>query len=313
MPVLTLLDIAARSGSDQVVGLIEDVTTYAPEFSVIPAMTKPGITYKLTRRTALPGAQFRNINDAVTLAKSTYLQEVKEMYFLDAQLQVDEAVVKADDRSLGDVLADEASAGMQAASITLGSQVYYGVTADARGFAGLTAQAVGRLSLGGGNNTTSIFLVWLNEKGVSFVVGRDGQIDMQPWTRQAINPTATTQKMVWVSNLSSYIGLQVGSNQSVWRLQGCDATNKWTDAYASVLLAKVPLSRRNGLRWFANRTAVQTLQASRSALGYAPTDARGQGGFAPLPTECLGIPITLTDSLVDTETATGTTTAGNYA
>lgn len=89
MPNLTLLDLAARSGSDAIIGLIEDVTTYAPEFRVVAAKPKAGTTYKLTRRTALPTPAFRDANPAsVGSTKSTYVQDLKEMYFLDCQLEV---------------------------------------------------------------------------------------------------------------------------------------------------------------------------------------------------------------------------------
>lgn len=319
MAQLTLLDIAARTGSDMVVGLIEDVTTYAPEFSVVPAMTKPGTTYKLTRRTALPTAAFRNVGDASTVQKSTYIQETKEMYFIDCPLQIDEAVVRADPGGAGQLMADEGSGALQAVGITLGSQFYYGTGNDAKGFAGLTAQSVGKWPAGGTTNTTSAFLVWLGNQGVSFIVGNNGEIAMPDWTKQAYMPAATTQKMVWVSNLSAYIGLQVGSAAAVWRVSGISAAYPLTDARGAGLLSKVPLNRRNGLRWFMNRTAAYTLQNSRSTIGYvaatsggSPTQQMGAlGPFGEMPSTLCGIPITITDSLVDTTTNAGS--ADTYA
>jgi hypothetical protein len=320
---LTLLDIAARSGSDAVVGLIEEVTTLAPEFQVVPAMTKRGITYKLTQRTALPTAAFRDVNGATTIAKSTYTQSVKEMYYLDVPLQVDEAIVKADDGTVGDILANEASGALQAATIAIGSQFYYGTSADAKGYAGLLAQSVGKWPTGGTTNSTSAYLVWLNDMGVSFVVGRDGEIALPPWTRQAIisgSGQSATQKMAWVSNLSSYIGLQVASASAVWRVSGITAAAPLTDARGAGLLSKVPIARRNGLRWFMNRTAAYTLQKSRASSGFVAATSGGAvttelpgpaAAFANVPTELAGIPITLTDSLVDTETNAGT--ADTYA
>lgn len=312
MPTLTLLDIAARTGSDAVVGLIEDVTTFAPEFSIVPAMTKPGTTYKVTRRTALPTASFRNVGDASTIQKSTYVQEDKSMYFLDVPLQIDEAILKGDTGEVGNLLANEAAGALEAAAIKLGSQFYYGLAADAKGFTGLLAQSVGKWPTGQTTNTTSAYLVWIDPQGVSFVVGNDGSIDLGEWTRQAYMPAATTQKMVWVNNLSSYIGLQVGSASAVWRVSGINTTAGMTDARGAGLISKVPMARRNGLRWFMNRTAAYTLQASRAALG-AVTGTGGQQvqltnnlAYAAMPTECCGVPITITDSLVDTETNAGT-------
>lgn len=316
----TLLDIAARTGSDAIVGLIEDVTTYAPEFSIFPAMTKRGTTYKVSRRTALPTAAFRDANGSVTIGKSVWEQAVKEMYFLDCQLQVDEAVVKADDKQLGDFLADEASGALQGATNAIGSQVFYGTSADAKGFTGLQAQSVGKWPTGGTTSSTSAYLVWLNEKGVSFVVGNDGDIALPPWTRQAVNPSTTTQKFAWVTNLSSYIGLQVASNSSVWRVSGITVAAPLTDARGAGLVSKIPMARRNGLRWFMNRTAAYTLQKSRASSGFVAASSGGSPttelpgpavAFANMPTQLAGFPITVTDSLTDAETNAGT--ADTYA
>ena len=311
----TLLDIAARSGSDAVVGLIEDATTYAPEFSVIPAMTKPGTTYRVTRRTDLPTASFRAVNESAAIGKSTFEQELKQMYFLDVPLQVDEAAVKGDDGSAGDFLAQEAQGALAAATIKLGRQVYYGTSADAKGFAGLQSQSVGKWPAGGTTNTTSAYLVWLGRQGVAFVIGRDGEIALPAWTKQAVT-AAATQRMAWVTNLSAYVGLQVGSAKAVWRVSGISVAAPLTDARGAGLLSKVPLDRRAGLRWFMNRTALYTLQKSRATAGYIAATSGGSptqeiGLWAEAPTTLAGIPITVTDSLLDTETNSGT--ADSYA
>src|SRR5690242_64573 len=111
----TLLDIAARTGSDSVVGIIEEASLVAPEFRIIPAMPKRGTSYKVTRRTALPTAAFRDANGSATIAKSTWAQDTKSMHFLDVPLQIDEAVIKGDDGSIGDFLTQEASGALESA------------------------------------------------------------------------------------------------------------------------------------------------------------------------------------------------------
>lgn len=296
-----MLDLAARTGSDAIIGLIEDVTTFCPEFSVIPAQTRAGTSYKVTRRVALPPAGFRDVNGSVPSGKSQYVQDLKEMYFLDSQLQVDEAIVKADDRTIGSILADEAVGGLESAVQALGSQVYYGVAAHDKGFAGLESQlSVDTVYAGGTSNTTSAYLVDLSRQGVNFVVGRDGAIEMPDWTRQKIDG-----KFQYVTNISCFIGLQVASAHSVYRVRGIDISNKLTDALGAACLKNVPLRRRgSNLRWFMNRTAAYSLQISRSAIAHVEAGVTGLPAFAPLPTELAGVPIVLTDSLEDTETTT---------
>ena len=303
---LTLLDIAARTNNDAIVGLIEDVTTYSPEFRSFPVRPIPGVSYLVARRTALPSSGFRNVNEGIAAGESTYVQELKQCYFLDAQMEVDEAIVKADDRSLGDLLADEGSGALQSAINTIGLQAYYGTSAGAKGFAGLSTQISNdTVYAGGTTNTASAYLVDLSLKGVHFVIGRDGSIDMPAWMKQQLKDGSNNPYMAYVTNLSSYLGLQVGSANSVYRVRGIDATNKLTDALGAKCLNNVPIARRNGnLRWMMNSTAAYTLQLSRSSVGYQSAGSNGQGAFAPAPTELAGIPIILTDSLLSTETTT---------
>jgi len=309
----TLVDIAARTDSDAIIGLIEDVTTYAPEFSVFPAAAKAGTTYRITRRTALPTSAFRNVNESLTIGKSVYAQEVKQMYYVDCQLQIDEAIVKADDGAIGELLTQEAAGALESVIQRIGSQIYYGTTADAKGFAGLTSPSVGKWPAGGTTNSTSAWLVWMNPQGVQLVVGNDGAIALPDWRVQSITST-TTQHTAWVSNLSTFIGLQVGSAASCWRVSGIDPTDandRLTDARGNGLLSKVPLSRRAGLRWFMNRDAAYTLQLSRTGIANVVAGPGGTPAWAPMPTELAGIPITVTDSILTTETNSGT--ADTYA
>lgn len=303
---LTLVDLAARTGSDTIIGLIEDVVTSAPEFEVMPVVTRPGTSYKLTRRTALPPAGFRSVNQGTAAGKSQYVQETKSMYFLDAQLEVDEAIVKGDDRAIGDILADEASGGLESSIIAIGSQVYYGVAAGAKGFVGLDQQlSVDTVYAGGTSNTTSAYLVDLSTRGVHMVVGRDGAIEMPDWRMQTVKDGAGNPYTAYVSNISAYLGLNVGSEHAVYRVRGINATNKLTDALGHAALKNVPLRRRGGnLRWMMNKTAAYTLQLSRSSVGQVASGASGAPAFAPMPTELAGIPIIMTDSIADTETTT---------
>lgn len=303
---LTLVDLAARTGSDALVGLIEDVVTVAPEFQVMPVLTRSGTSYKLTRRTALPPSGFRSVNEGVAGGKSTYVQETKSMYYLDAQLEVDEAIVKGDDRAIGDVLTDEAAGALESSIITIGSQVYYGVSASAKGFVGLDQQlSDDTVYAGGTSNTTSAYLVDLSTRGVHLVVGRDGRIEMPEWRMQRLTDADGNAYMGYVSNISAYMGLNVGSEHAVYRVRGIDETNKLTDALGHKCLKNVPLRRRGGnLRWMMNKTAAYTLQLSRTAVGQQAAGGGGAPAFAPAPTELAGIPIILTDSLVDTETTT---------
>lgn len=330
MASLTLLDIAKRNGSDREIGLIEDVSTFAPEVAVLPARPINGVSFKTTLRTNLPTAAFRATGSGATPIKSTYQQKLAECFFLDAPLQVDESIPDAEDRSVGDVLADEVQGALSAAGIALGSQLYYGTAADAGGFQGLntfvgTTAGLNVDAAGTGSVTMSAWLVYLDLKGVHFVVGRtsagrSGGDPSQPagdpaiiappfrmpeWSKQQVAVgTAGKVAMAYVTNISGWVGLAYGSNYSAFRVRNislASAASYMTDAQGAKLLSKVPLHVRNSgrLRWFMNRDTAYSLQASRSTVA-----ANVGVNFPTLPTECQGVPITITDSITNTETAT---------
>ena len=318
MATTSLYDLAILDRADEFTGLIEDVTTLAPEFEVFAAHKRPGTWYKTVKRTTLPTVQFRNVNAGTTASKSGYKSEIKEMYFLDARLNMDEAVWEADSAHLGSLWQLEAAGAVRAASILLGQQTWYGTSADSSGFTGVRAQLADSVAAGGTTNSTSAYLVWMDEKeGVRYDVGMDGNFAIsQPFRQQVVDPNDSTKAFfAYVGNLKAWVGLNVLSNLSAWAVTGVTTTStQWlTDDRASQLLAKIPVARRNNLRWFINRTTQSVLNRSRTtinpgittysaAYSMQPADAHGRPAFAPLPETCLGYPITLTDSVLNTET-----------
>lgn len=316
--LVSLLDITKRSGSDPAVGLIEETTTYAPELMTLMGRPISGTVYKATSRT-LPTVAFRSANDGSDTVKSVYTQLLSECFIIDGQIQVDKAVADAEARSgtnqsVGDILFDEAQAVLQAATITVGTQFFYGTNADAKGFAGIrsltTASNTGSgapVILAGGTTAsvqTSAYLVWNHVQGCHFVWGNNAGFTMDPTYRvQQVSGLNSKPMTAYVNNLQAWIGLAVNHTKSVARIANCeDATNKrLTDAMGAKLMQYIPMSIINsgGLRWFMNQQAAYQLQVSRSAgtaiTGSAPLQ------FAPTPLELCGVPITITNSITNTE------------
>lgn len=337
---LTLLDIAKRSNSDRAIGLVEDVITYAPEAGVFACRPVSGTSFRTTLRTGYPTVNFRQAGGGVTPSKSSFEQKLAECYFIDGQLQVPEELPDAEDGSVGDLMTGETTGVMAGAGITIGTQVYYGTTAagDVNGFQGLVTTVGSSASLtisagSTGTTTTSAWLVYLDIKGLHLVAGRTAAprssstdpeepddepviiappLIMNPWSKQQV-AIGTSGKVAtaFVSNVKGWIGMAYGSRYSAFRIRNVGTangtTNPWTDALGAQLLAQVPLHiRRSGkLCWLGNRQACLTLQQSRSVT--SPTNqsggATGQTLAAPFPTECQGIPIVPTDSIVNTEAA----------
>lgn len=318
MATTSLYDLAILNRADQYTGLIEDVTTMPAEWGAFAAHPRAGTWYENVKRIAYPTAQFRRVNEGVTPSKSVYKKEVKEMFFVDTALNMDEAVWDADPGNVGSFWQLEAEGAMRASAILIGQQTWYGTSADQYGFTGARSQIAYSVASGGTTNTTTAYLVWMDPKqGCRYDVGNNGSFTITPPVRQQIADANNSGKnlMAYVGNLKAWIGFNVGSNLSVFAITGIDTTlaNWLGDDKAAQLLAKIPVARRNNLRWFINRTAQSTLQRARSTVNigivastpnasYQAAGADGRPAFSPLPDQLAGYPITLTDSLLDTET-----------
>jgi hypothetical protein len=316
MPNTSLFDLAVLHRADPFTGLIEDVTTLAPEFSTFGAVKRDGTWYEVASRTTLPTAQFRYSNQGVATSKSTYKKAVKEMFNMDVQLQMDEAIWKADPANVGSLWQLEAAGAMRAAAILIGQQTWYGTSADAKGFTGVRNQLAYSVnpSSDAGNPSCSAYLVWMDEKeGCRFDVGQGGQFAISAPRLQQVLDGSSNPFMAYVGNLQAWLGFNIGSSYSAWSVAGIStAAASWlTDDSVAKLIAKIPVARRNNLRLFLNRTAESTLQRSRSTINtgtfastspsYQPADAHGRPAFSPMPLATNGYPITLTDSILDTE------------
>lgn len=319
MANITLFDLFTLNLNDPYTGLIEDVTTLPREWDTITAVPRDGIYYEICKRTTLPTAQFRQANQGVSTSKSAYKKEVKEMLFIDTILNIDEALWDADRGELGAVWQLEASGAAQSVGILIGQQTYYGTSADANGFYGLRSQFSGVVKAGGTTNSTSAYLIWDNPKeGVRYDVGRNASFQISQPVRQQILDSNSKPYFAYVGNLKGWVGLFVGSNLSVWGVTGigttipgtAQPTNPLTDLQAQALVSNIPIKRRQGLKWYMNRTGIASLQASRSAVtpstGVAQyqiaSAGNGMPAYAPIPEMLVGYPIETTDSILNTET-----------
>ena len=311
MADLTLLDLAARSGSDAVIGLVESSISFAPEIGFLEALPKKGTSYKVTRRTALPQAQFVQSGSGALTSKSKYVQENKNLFPMLTNLEVPELTVDGADDELGDLLADEAGGATQQALYHLAQQFYYGTSSDQYGFEGYVSLIDGdptyEIDAGGApGSSTSAYLIASHRKGVSLAVGKNGSMNISPWVLQQVvsggNATSGFLKQpAYTSAFKGWFGLTVANEYSVYRVKHIDPTHPLTDKLGNQLLANIPTQYRIGLRWFMNEFGSFSLQSSRSAVGYQPAGSTGNPGYADAPEELAGKPITVTSTILNTE------------
>ena len=323
MATTSLYDLAVIDRADEYTGLIPDVTTLAPEFSTFSAHKRPGTWYKSVKLTSVPGGSFRASNAGVVPGKAGLKSEIKEMFFYDNRIVMDESVWDADSGHLGSLWQIQAAAALQGAAITIGQQTWYGTSADSAGFTGVRAQLADVVKAGGTTNSTSAYLCWMDpQHGCRYDVGMNGEFQFSaPFRQQITDPNDSTKSLfAYVGNLKAWLGYNQLSNLSAWAVTGVTSTEaQWmTDKRGSQLLAKVPMARRNNLRWFMNRDTQSYLNQSRSTINpgivtysggtaqpgnaYQPADSGGRPAFAPMPETCMGYPITFTDSILSTET-----------
>jgi hypothetical protein len=313
MAQANLLDIAKLNGSDQVVGLIEETLTYAPEVQILPARTIKGTSYKVVSRSSYPGVGFRTANEGSTPSKSEFENKLVECFILSGAIQADVAVTQAYEDGAEAWKDIEAMGAMKQALIELGSQVFYGTSVDAKGFPGLAAihaALASGITLDAGGTTdnvaSSVYGINTDVQGVQLVFGSNQTFSLGEWRIENVEgPVAGTVYPAHVANLTAWVGLQVGSKYSVGRLHSAttDASCGVTDIKLAELLSKYPVGTRPNY-WLMNRRSAYQLQASRFATTIQTGNKTSSGVevYSPTPTESNGIPIIITDSLTNTET-----------
>jgi hypothetical protein len=105
--------------------------------------------------------------------------------------------------------------------------------------------------------------------------------------------SATGLFNAYVQPIYSWLGIQLGSIFSVGRICNIDAGSPLTDDLISAAISAFP-SSRPPTNLVMNRKSLAQLQQSRTAT--SPT-----GAPAPFPEESHKVPITVTDSVLNTE------------
>ena len=302
---LTMLDLAKFNGSDSVVGLIEENLNAAPEAAMFPARTISGTSYKTLIRTAIPQPEFRKPNEGTEPKRSRYDNKLVECYYLDGQLEMDVAISQADDMGEAHALALEADGIARGSLLTIGTQVWYGTGTggDSDGFPGAVQIVDSALTLDAGGTTantgSSVYGVKLGEKFASLVFGKGSVFSLGEWRKQTI--TRSSKEMTaWKNSLEGWVGIQWVNKYSVCRIKKLtdDSGKGLTDALGAEMLSKLPVGFVPDA-WFMSRRSRFQLQKSRAT-------AQANIGVVnpPIPNEMCGIPIVVTDSLLNTEALT---------
>jgi hypothetical protein len=314
---LTLLDMTKQRGTDQAVGVVEEVRTFAPEVDIIRGRPIKGISYKALVRSAIPlGPAFRKANVGSSVVASKWDQRLNECFFFDGQMRVDEAVLDASEFGADWTLANEAVGVTKTKMINLGAQVYYGTAQDAAGFPGLVslydANNMEVLAGGVGATTSSAWLIVNAPDMVEFIYGKNMGLQLKQWTPQYVTDANNKQYRAFLNNLSGYVGLSFNYTKAACRIKNLNSTDKGlTDALVADALALFPVGTIP-THILCNRTQRRLLQKSRAPVqtnGASAITAATPLAYPSIPTESNGIPLYVTDSITQIEDATVAGTA----
>ena len=293
--MITLLDLAKRTGNDQLVGLIEEALGFAPELRTLPIRPIAGTSYKTLVRTAFGEGGFRGANEGTSFIKSQYAQRLVECFFFDAMMQIDEQLVSADPL----LLTDEATGAVNGSFINLGRQIYSGKANDGKGFDGYKNRIAAEMIVdaeGTGEATETIYFVVEGTQGVHLPMGENAMLELGTWMRQKVTDADGKSFMAFINNLRAWIGLQVGHKYAIGAIKNVTNAKPLTDSLGAELMTKFPVGMVP-TRAFMSRNSRFYLQRSRSSVGAQKSNSAGDT-FAPTPTEISGVPIQVTDSIL---------------
>lgn len=295
---LTLLDIAKRNGNDAVVGMIEETMTATPEIAVIPARTITGRRYKTKVVTELPVVSFRNANEGISATKGKVENRLVETFIMSPRWEADLAVLEEHEDGPEAAIAEEGVMHVSAAMITLAKQIWYGAANDAKGYPGVVNSILSthEVDAGGPDTKSSVFALKLGPQACQMVWGLNGALRLSDPRRETLRD-ADDKPFEGISQTfeGAYPGFAVHNVKAIGRIKNLsDDSNTLTDALMSNLLEKFPEAYRPDV-FFMTRRSVSQLRKSRTAT----TDS---GKEAQIPTDFDGIPIRVSEAILNNET-----------
>lgn len=316
MPQATLLDIAKLNGNDKLVGLIEEVVTYAPEVERFPFRTIRGTSYSTVTRVSLPAVGFRAANEGQTPQKSEFAKSLIEAFIFGGVVAVDKAVAKAYEDGMEAYEMIEAVGVMKNALIYLGRQIWYGTSNDGKGFPGIKAALPFTAGVANGTvinatgttalTASSVYAVKFGVQDVTLVGGDGKAFELSEFKDQMLpGPDNGTLYAARVADLTAWVGLQIGNVNCIRRIANLTAEVGKTlnDSLLADLIASFPIGARPDAIFMSKRSRAQ-LQKSRTVVLQGGGVGNANGGsmtLAPTPTEYEGIPIITTDSILNTD------------
>jgi hypothetical protein len=300
---LSSADVVAINSSEEMVGMIYEISQRIPELGFLAASPVSKTSYKTIVRTGLPTAGFRAINAGRARDVGTIVARDVECKYLDASWTADNAALKGIDWS--DPIREQQFAHLLSAMKSLQRQIYDGTSADASGFAGYASlfpnsDSDGVVDAEGTTESTgsSIYLVKTGRQDVCLAWGNNGEIAEGDVFDLEMLDGSSNPYMGKGQAIEGYVGLQITNHNSLVRI--CNVTEDSDKGATDDLIYEglMEFAERYGMTpdgIFMSYRSLKQLRASRTATNAV-------GAPAPTPTDVEGIPVFPSLGITDTET-----------
>lgn len=313
----TLAELVLFNSNDVNPEEMTNILNGAPVLSMLHAMpSSNGTLHKYNIETGAPVVGFRAVNDGADYTAGSSTQTSVTLKYLDAKV-IEDAAECAAYRGGAEAWMDHRTARqLRQALFVFEKQVWYGtVHGDSAGFAGLANdanynQAADALVVNAAGTTvgtgSSVWLLASTPDDAAFALVGAGDPGVNDGQNINFTVSASFRSVVLGANSKSmsalcrdagaHIGIQVGSKYAAVRIANltADSGKGLTDALLEDAMALFPSSLQPTVIAMSRRSRKQ-LRKSRTT--YSPT-----GSPAPNPIDFDGVPIVVTDSIIDTET-----------
>lgn len=300
MPTGRITIVDAMQQNAVLGGIVDEYNKSYPASTQFPAVRlASGLKYSSQFLVELPKVGFRLPGDGIDASKARYEEREFKCYLFGGRVEVDKAAGQANSGGIMDLKARNIRAVTLAALEELEQQLFYGVTNEAAGFPGLKAftpfggdythNATGTTA----NTATSIYGVRFGEDYASLIYGEGDPLNLGEFREQDILGANNKPMPGEVADLMGWMGLQIKHKASVLRICNitADSGKTATDDLILTALDKLPTGMKPDVLFMSKRSRLQ-IRNSRSTP---------EVKVASLPTEVDGIPIIVTDAILNTD------------
>ena len=286
---------------------VTDLLEEAPVLNRLPVLASSnGEQHKYTKLTQNPVTGFRAENVGREFDHSVDTLVTIDLKIIDFSWGVDKAVADSWMKGPQDYIAREGIRHLKSALFLIEKQVLNGTVApgDSSGFSGFASD--GNLNAvadsmvtgdgGTGSDVMSVYLCKVGPDDVALVMRGDTPLSLGETIVQDWNVASNQHLPMYYTPATAWVGLQLGSAQSVARLANIEAATTALDDDKMYDLIKLFPSERQPNMFVMNRAALASIRKARTAT--SPS-----GAPAARPSEIDGIPIVVTEALAETEAA----------